>query len=1090
MSTGPKRPAPLDLSRTKLSVSMNQNARTPTYSELRPQDSYEVLMKSREISLQQQRIIDSATTVSSASTNFSSAGSLPSANSTVSAISSVDSSSTSKNESSIKEGSSGSHVLAEDDEGSGCRSRNGPGRLPSRKRMRRHSPPKPLHISAKSRLLSMPIRSAPVYSFAGHPPVGYQIPMRSVTAPIASCSTHTVSQLPALSYQFAPMMQGGRIIMVPPINQTPVTVQSDTVQSTVRDVYAGQYVNGVEKDNDDKGERGEVEDDVESKAIEDDAKVQSESLKGILQIGDKAYNYSVVVTGNEKRDNKHFHDVMNFISNEICSQYRQTLRSINFVGHRCISTIHRVQDHDEKAQLIRQVFDDQAFWNDFNNSGQQERHSLLGYIGSNSEAGSVGLFENPYLKKPSGLRQFSAESLEKAQLLTQHIIDDDSPEGLRNCVRNLDRLSDVLCRVIDLCEFVRVVHPNQSFVKAAQQCHEQMFEFMNILNTSKGLFDKLSKALHDDSIKSRLTDEEFSVGKLLYADFKQSGIDMDEKTRQGFVELSQYIAMTGQSFNNGVSDTDAEYAVVPKEHLRGNDIPKEFEQYVSYDRHGNLRIPVYGRTPYEILRSCKNRAVRERIWVTLHSVPHVQIQLLERFLKSRGVLARMMGKQSYADYQLGEKMAKNPANVMIFLQNLLKESKKGVAEEVKTLYGGYSNPDISNPTEKQLATLVRPWDRDYLTTLHMVRQKSSNLEDISAYFSVGTVVAGLSNLFKAIYGIELHPKPVKRREIWSDDVRKFEVVSEDEGLVGIIYMDLFYRENKTPTPAHFTVCCSRKIYPEELDIEDPFNLKKRAFQTTEHDGEIYQLPVISLVCNFFPEYYASSDTSNSLPTLLTLNQVETLFHEMGHAIHSMLGRTNLHNVSGTRCVTDFVELPSILTEQFAKDERVLLSFARHYKTGEPLPLSLLRKHENDNNFLNHSETFGQIKMAMLDEILHSSVVFAEDFDAVKIYHRLEKELVFFNDSLSNWPGRFGHLYSYGSVYYSYLLDRAIAAKIWDHLFADDPMNRASGQKFKNEVLKWGGCKDPWSMVAAVLDRPELKRGDLAAMEYIGSVKDI
>ncbi|VEU20956.1 DEKNAAC101829 [Brettanomyces naardenensis] len=742
-----------------------------------------------------------------------------------------------------------------------------------------------------------------------------------------------------------------------------------------------------------------------------------------------------------------------------------------------------------KSQLIRQVFDDDTFWHKFNGSSLTDRVSILGYIGG-SQSTPLGLFENPYLKKPSGLRQFSAEALEKANLLTKRIIEDDSPEGLRNCVRNLDRLSDILCRVIDLCEFVRVVHPDQSFVKAAQSCHEQMFEFMNVLNTSEGLFLKLERVLSDKTICSQMSEEELAVGKLLYADFKQSGIDLDQKTRQGFVELSQYIAMTGQAFNNGVSETDAEYAVVPKKYLREGDIPKEFEQSVSYDRHGNLRVPVYGRIPYEILRSCPNRNIRERIWVCLHSVPKPQIQLLERLLRSRGILARMMGKDSYAEYQLKEKMAKNPANVMIFLQNLLKETKKGVASEVRTLYKGYPNREIENPSDEQLSNLVRPWDRDYLTTLHMVRQKSSNLEDISAYFSVGTVVAGLSSLFKSIYGIELRPKPVQKDETWSGDVRKFEVVSEDEGLVGIIYMDLFYRENKTPTPAHFTVCCSRKIYPEELDTKDPFNLKRRTFQTTEHEGEIYQLPVISVVCNFFPDYYVSSRLDDSAPTLLTLNQVGTLFHEMGHAMHSMLGRTNLHNVSGTRCVTDFVELPSILTEQFAKDERVLLSFARHYRTGKRLPLSLLRKHETDNDFLNQSETFGQIKMAMLDEILHSSAVFAEDFDVVKIYHQLESEMGFFNDSLSNWPGRFGHLYSYGSVYYSYLLDRAIAAKIWEHLFEKDPMSRVSGEKFKTEVLRWGGCKDPWNMVANVLDKPELEKGDLEAMQYIGKATTI
>lgn len=752
-------------------------------------------------------------------------------------------------------------------------------------------------------------------------------------------------------------------------------------------------------------------------------------------------------------------------------------RSPYFRHVRLLSTTN--QPNKENLQIIRQIFDDDGFWKIFNRLDG----GLLGYY----NASSVGLFQNPYLERPAGLIKFSNESLAKAKLLTKRIIEDGSNEGLHNCIRNLDRLSDILCRVIDLCEFIRVVHPDKSFVKAAQQCHEEMFEFMNVLNTSEGLYHRLEQVMTDRKITSNLSSEELAVGKLLYSDFKQSGIDMDAKTRKNFVELSQYIAITGQAFNNGVGETDIEYAEIPKKLLTDDAIPKEVRKYVSYDLHGNLRVPIYGRTPYEVLRSSPNRSVREKVWLALHSVPKSQIQLLERLLKSRGILAQMMGKSSYSEYQLSEKMAKNPANVMIFLHRLLQETKPGVASEINTLYHAYPNPEIKNPSRGQLASLVRPWDRDYLTTLHMMHHKSTTVENISAYFSVGTVVAGLSKLFQSIYGIELKPVPVKKGETWATEVRKFEVISETDGLIGIIYMDLFYRESKTPTPAHFTVCCSRKIYPEELNPKDPFNLRMKTFQTTKHDGELYQLPVISIVCNFFPEFSAVQYFTGPPPTLLTLSQVETLFHETGHAMHSMLGRTNLHNVSGTRCATDFVELPSILNEQFAKDERVLLSFARHYKTGKPLPEALLKKYESDNNFLSDSETFGQIKMALLDQVLHSSIVFAKDFDVDKIYHELEKELQYYEDSISNWPGRFGHLYSYGSVYYSYLLDRAIAAKIWDHLFAKDPMNRVSGEKLKNELLKWGGCKDPWNMVAQILDKPELAKGDLKAMQYIGQV---
>ncbi|GMF68298.1 unnamed protein product [[Candida] boidinii] len=262
-------------------------------------------------------------------------------------------------------------------------------------------------------------------------------------------------------------------------------------------------------------------------------------------------------------------------------------------------------------------------------------------------------------------------------------------------------------------------------------------------------------------------------------------------------------------------------------------------------------------------------------------------------------------------------MAKTPENVMSFLSNLLKEITPDVLKELDILYKSQFNDSEKQLPEykiEDLPSMIKPWDRDYLSNLYLINQRSNQLEDISNYFSIGIVIEGLSNIFKNIYGIEFKPVKAKFGEIWSNDVRKFEVISEDEGLIGIIYLDLFYRENKTLNPAHFTVCCSRKIYPEEEEIQsnDEFKLSKKTLLTNKSPitGELFQLPVISLVCNFQPESIKNSSNStntttnifnnlknqvisnsnlNSKKTLLSLSQTETLFHEMGHALHSMLG---------------------------------------------------------------------------------------------------------------------------------------------------------------------------------------------------------
>jgi len=745
------------------------------------------------------------------------------------------------------------------------------------------------------------------------------------------------------------------------------------------------------------------------------------------------------------------------------------------------TALHYENDPDSPINndndLIRKVFDDDVFWKNYNR--QQDGGAIsknLPFLNKFNK--QTGLFQNPYLTTPAGLKQFSKDSLKKAKELVHKMTTDQSPEALRAYITNLDRLSDVLCRVIDLAEFVRVVHPKRAFIAAAQECHEEMFEFMNILNTDVNLYLILKKVLQDQEISKHLSHEEITVGNILLADFEKSGINMDPQSRNDFIEYSQQIAVCGQHFTNGLGDSNFDYIEIPIEKLKGLD-PSILSHLTTDLRRTNYKIPAWGYLPHAVMRFCKDEDVRRKIWVALHSTTSEQVELLETMLKYRAVLAHIMGKPNFAAYQLDEKMAKSPEHVMNFLNKLAAETKPLAINELRILSNlkQKENNDIKKLSDDEVAEYLKPWDRDYYSQKYTTSQRSSTSEQISSYFSLGVVLQGLSNLFNSIYGIQLIPSRVQNGETWSDDVRRLDVMSEEEGLIGVVYCDLFQRNGKTSNPAHFTVCCSRKIYSDENSEE----LKLVQTGKSSITGEEFQLPVISLVCNF--------DKNPSIgKCLLSLNDVETIFHEMGHAMHSMLGRTTLHNISGTRCATDFVELPSVLMEHFAKDSRVLKTFARHYLTDEPIPINLLETFQLENNFLKHTESYSQIKMALLDQSLHSNIVLTPSFKSTEVYHSLESNLQILADKESNWQGKFGHLFGYGASYYSYLLDRAIASKVWLHLFSENPLDRLKGEKFKNEVLKWGGSKNPWLCVADALDMPEISKGDSKAIELIGETE--
>lgn len=194
----------------------------------------------------------------------------------------------------------------------------------------------------------------------------------------------------------------------------------------------------------------------------------------------------------------------------------------------------------------------------------------------------------------------------------------------------------------------------------------------------------------------------------------------------------------------------------------------------------------------------------------------------------------------------------------------------------------------------------------------------------------------------------------------------------------------------------------------------------------------------------------------------------------------MIGRTEYQNVSGTRCATDVVELPSILMEHFLSSPAVLSLFS----TDSSRTVTQVGNHHQDP--CRAIDTHTQILIAMLDQLYHSPTALEPNFDSTAALAGLQtrRGLIPHVEGTS-WQTQFGHLFGYGATYYSYLFDRAIAARVWRDVFAHDPLSRKAGERYKRELLKFGGGRDPWQMVAGLLEMPELAAGDAEAMREVG-----
>ncbi|KAI1493166.1 peptidase family M3 [Biscogniauxia mediterranea] len=750
---------------------------------------------------------------------------------------------------------------------------------------------------------------------------------------------------------------------------------------------------------------------------------------------------------------------------------------------------HTPPDAKHDDSLLRQIFDSPPTF-----------RSLVQPLLDSASGRNVGLFRNKYLTSPQGFLIFAETTIARAQKIVDKVLAASTLQDYKALVRDLDRLSDILCRVLDVSDFVRVTHPNESIQDAASEAWSLVYQYMNQLNTTTGLSDQLGKALATPEVIASWSEEEQTVAHLLQQDFKKSAIHLPQDSRDQFVDLSQKISELGSGFVDNMRPEE-EYIDLPSSRFQGMD-PRLAQKYT---RRGLLRLPTMSPEASVALRTVHDEDTRKLIYYATRTASKRSVATLEELLRSRAQLAQLSGFESYGQMALQDKMmAKTPESVHQFLLALSKHNTQLVEQEVADLLR-----EKGLKLHSSTATDLHPWDKDYYmqSIRSSIKSRRRYSDFLSSYFSLGTVMQGLSRLFTRLYGMRLVPRDTLPGETWHPDVRRLDVISDTDGHVAVLYCDLFFRDDKSPNPAHFTVRCSREILPDEIQeaaeinasgfdglpkFESPVEAANDGMHVSETGGSVKQLPTIALVCDFHHE-----ENGRNEPALLDYYQMETLFHEMGHAIHSILARTSLQNVAGTRCATDFAELPSTLMEHFCADPSVLALFARHHVTDAPLPYQMVADKLHVFKRFEASERENQIILAMLDQEYHSSRLNQDDFDSTAVYLDLQRKFGKLppDPPGTRWQGFFGHLFGYGSTYYSYLFDQVLSERVWRVVFSAGQngaaLDRANGERLKENLLKWGGSRDPWKCLSDTLQDARLIDGDEMAMRIVGSwgIKD-
>lgn len=579
-----------------------------------------------------------------------------------------------------------------------------------------------------------------------------------------------------------------------------------------------------------------------------------------------------------------------------------------------------------------------------------------------------------------------------------------------------DELSDTLCKVADLSEFIRLGHPQGSYSHAAEDACVSISGIVEKLNTHRELFQSLKDVVDNgDIVETTAIDDH--VAKLFLFDFEQCGIHLEEELRKKVVMLNESILYLGQRFMAG--------AVHPRA-LPKSVLPENMRHLFAIDGDKILVSGLYADSPNALAREA---AYKLYLYPDTH-----QEELLNDLINCRHELASTCGFSTYAHRAMKSSTMENPENVKEFL-DLLSEKLRPRAQKDFDLMQKMKMSDSGHNVP------LAAWDTPYFTARmkNKYLQTSSQATEFMPYFSLGGCMEGFSNLMKSLFGIRLANVEMEKGESWSDDVYKLKVTDENNELMGHIYCDFYERNGKPNQDCHFTIQGGKRLASGE-----------------------YQNPIVVVMLNFSQARWN--------PTLLSPSMVDNLFHELGHAMHSMLARTEYQHVTGTRCSTDFAEVPSVLMEYFASDPRVLKTFAKHYQTQEPMPDEMLERLCMSKNVFSASETQLQVFYSALDQVYHGQPEYLRknSTETLKMVQEQYYGLPYVPSTA--WQLRFSHLVGYGAKYYSYLCSRAIASWIWQEYFQKDPLNRTQGDKYRYNCLFHGGAVPSRNLVSNFLGK--------------------
>ncbi len=660
---------------------------------------------------------------------------------------------------------------------------------------------------------------------------------------------------------------------------------------------------------------------------------------------------------------------------------------------------------------------------------------------SSGEPGSIFMteYDTPFGMPPFDQIEFEdfkpafLEGITQEDKEIEAIANNPEAPTFENTIVAMDKTGEVLRRVSRVFYGLRGAETNDSIQALAKELSPLLSEHSDNINLNEQLFNRV-KTLHDDTTGMNLTTEQYRLLDTYYKGFVRAGSLLNDEQKERLRELNKELSALTLQFGSNLLDETNDFKLVIDNEADLAGLPEGVitaaaEAAKSQGEEGKWVFGLQKPSWLPFLQYSEKRELREKLYKAMYNRgdndnEKDNKEIIKSIVNLRVEKAQLLGYNSHAHFILEENMAKNPENVYKLLNEVwdyaLPQAKKEAAELqalINAEGGGFK---------------LASWDWWYYTEKLRQQKYALNEEEVKPYFKMENVREGVFEVANRLYGLSF--KKLENVPVYHPEVEAYEVLDADGSHLSVFYTDYFPRQGKNA------------------------GAWMSSFRSQQVKDEVNIRPLIYNVGNF------TRPTGNT-PALLTLDEVETLFHEFGHALHGMLSNVNYLSLSGTSVSRDFVELPSQIMEHWAFHPEVLKLYAKHYETGEVIPDELIEKINAASTFNMGFVTTEFVAAALLDMEYHT-LTETGTIDVNAFEEQAMKKIGLIDEIIPRYRSTyFSHIFSggYSAGYYAYLWAEVLDADAFQAFEENGIFNQETAGLFREHILSKGNSDDPMEL---------------------------